>query len=681
MPVAIISFDGVDCDLHRVSGHVISDDLTGDYFWSITDSATTPNHADILSGVGALASGTFPKSLDARQFFSGLANLETVKAPTTRYMHVYQTTIEGDSIAVTQSFAQEQTIEATDLVVSVGAGGLNLSCNFTADVSLGNGVFKFYVIISPSSLMTNLYGDGIRAGADDSYGPALYFSQEFYPAGGTSLTLTDFDQANVLAVLGDGETYTASISFSDARGDTYFGLPHHPTLTQEFVVNLAASSATVDSVNAGSPILDGATAIPFTYSNFSTEPTSARFLDSFGGTHTLSNYIASVGVGAFDGPDVVAIINSVSANGVGFTAPNNQLTLELTNGADTATIPIIYNPAAGYAVTEHAAPVRTDLGSWFNGFTGTVLDFDQTYYPTAGNYVVSPDGEHEHDLPSGSIVDGASYDQDVNQWLKHSPQIVAQGALQITGTLSASLDGVSLASVGTIGGVVLGTLAVSLENISVSVEASTLVQGTMVIDLDDTNSQAQASTLVQGTMAITLANTTPQIQASAIEQIVQQITGTLSLQLQSNRVSILGFTDAIQSQLLEVVEQLHIWLPENNRLTAPQMSVLVRPILLSVGIGLTFRPEVTYKCLEAVARLNKSKAITSYGLSKEKVDRVEYHYSNSGKTPADLWDEYLRGLPEIGALIGYRKPSSIGIRVSPGVPINTPTSWRARSLF
>lgn len=419
--IAISYFGGT---VAGASGAFSSSEIEGNCFWSITVGAATPDNLDIASGTDSLLNNSFPKDGNSEQQIAGIFGLTVVAVDTPLFFHMYQSHDDGDSVAITQAFSQEFSVTANTLIVSTDATGLNLSVNFNRDIGAGAFDPQFYFVIHTPALMDGAWADAIRNGRNKDYGPPLYASGALVPGPGLSFSLSAHDLAGIQAVLTEGVTYGIGVTASDARSIQHFVQPTNPVLTTTFVASFAAvATAAVGSVNGGDPINDGAVGIPFTYSGFSGDVISAQLLDSFGGTYQLANFVAGAGVGVVDGQDVVAIINSASADGVAFTAANNSLTFELTDGTDTATIPVIYNPAAGYAVTEHVAPVRTDLGSWFNGFTGTVLDFDQTYYPTLGNYIVYPDGEHEHDLISGSIVDGASYDQDVNRWIKHSPQI------------------------------------------------------------------------------------------------------------------------------------------------------------------------------------------------------------------------------------------------------------------
>lgn len=656
MPQPILSIAYFSGTVTGVSGAFASSEITGECFWSITASASTPSRPDIASGAGSLINGSFSRNTSPEQQISGIFSLSPVTVDTPLYFHIYQSHDDGDSLAITEPFIQDYSVTANNLIVTTDSLGLNLSVNFDYDIGLGSNSAAFYFVIDEPDKIDNAWADAVRLGLNEGYGTAIYASGDLAPGAGTSFSVSAHDLAGIQSALTEGVTYGIGIAASDARSIQNFTQPTTPVLTTTFVASFASAvTAAVDSVNNSNPVLDGLTSVPFTYSGFSGEVTSARLLDSFGGAHTLVNFISAAGVGVFDAQDVVSIVNSASTAGVAFTAANNVLTFELTDGTDTATIEIIYNPSTGYAVTEHIASVNTGLGSWFEGFTGSVAEFDQTFYPTPGNTQVADDGIIQTDLVSGSIIAGASYDQTVNQWLLHSVQVVDDS---ISGSLGLTLD--------------LNTVSVSARQVLVGAVSVTLQRTVVTISATNTARITSSASIVldEVTLSVTGQVTTP-----------LNISGEISQQLQSNVASIQGFTDPIQSQLTEIIEQLHIWLPENNRLTDPQMEMLARPILLTIGIELTFRPEVTYRCLEAVARLNKSKAITSYGLSKEKVDRVEYHYSNSGKTPADLWDDYIKGLPELGILIGYRRPPRVGIRVSPGTPINIPTSWRSQSLF
>ncbi len=306
------------------------------------------------------------------------------------------------------------------------------------------------------------------------------------------------------------------------------------------------------------------------------------------------------------------------------------------------------------------------------------------------------------------------------------------GELLVTGTLSEVLDATTLSALGTLGNVLNGILSEVTEDVAVtstglvglsgsatnsldgasSIAAGGLeVSGTVSEALEDTVSTSSAEARVIATLSSTLANmsssgdgtvasilgsvsttleevalvgTGTQVQnitGSLVETLgnvslaatgayAENITATLSVTFADISTTTLG--DAgVAELILEIVARMHLWLPENNVLTDLQMQNIVSLIITTVGSAESDEPEILCKALRAAAQLNKAKAATSYGLTKEKVDRAEYTFATGGKSPKDLWQDYIDSLADICPLFGYTgAPSSVGIKVNSGPTID-----------
>jgi len=98
---------------------------------------------------------------------------------------------------------------------------------------------------------------------------------------------------------------------------------------------------------------------------------------------------ASTVTGTFDNIDVTAITTPTVGNP--FTSASHSITADFTDGTDSASLAVTYNPKAGYAVQEITSAVKT-TGSVFENFVGTIPDTSQVMYPTANNTSVDATG-------------------------------------------------------------------------------------------------------------------------------------------------------------------------------------------------------------------------------------------------------------------------------------------------
>ncbi len=268
----------------------------------------------------------------------------------------------------------------------------------------------------------------------------------------------------------------------------------------------------------------------------------------------------------------------------------------------------------------------------------------------------------------------------------------ASASLEHTSYHSAELEDVVVTVGGLYGDTPIALGIFSLEDIAASSFGSVSKEADVYQDLDSTTLQGSASLTNRGLINYFSYRTevnsdgevevlgdyignyaNPTITISGL--ISQPITiSSLSI-IESSNVQANCIIGEVGSLITAVVNQMNIWLPPENILDEPQLESLVVPIFRKLGMTPDRIPEALCKSLEAAALLNKAKATTSYGLSKEKIDRVEYHYSTNAKSPSDLWDDYIKTLPQICPLFGYEKRISPGIIVNPGRSI----SHRTRS--
>lgn len=440
MPQPTLSISYFSGTVTGVSGAFASSEINGTCFWSITVGASTPDRPDVASGAGSLIFGNFPRDGNAEQQISGIFTLPPVTVDTPLYFHLYQTHDDGDSAVITEAFSQDYSVTADTLVVSTDANGLNLDVNFDYDIGIGSNSPSFYFVIAAVEDIDNAWADAVRLGLNEGYGPPLYASGDLAPGPGSSFSLSGHDLVGIQAALTEGVTYGIGIAASDARSIQNFIQPTKPVLTTTFVASFAPTGPTIDSVNDGLDVVgpSGAYArIYFEFSGFASDPTSARIYDSLGGTYDLTGFsIESASRGRLNWLQMNLRLEQqayrIAREGIAFTAPNNAVTFELTNGTETASLVVNYLPTAGRGVVELITPLDFGPGSIVDEFTDTILDFDQVYYPSDIATVTS-DGILAADTPEGSTVYLAVYDQTDNFWKPH--------AISFPSSLPASFGG------------------------------------------------------------------------------------------------------------------------------------------------------------------------------------------------------------------------------------------------
>ena len=245
------------------------------------------------------------------------------------------------------------------------------------------------------------------------------------------------NQTTILAETSIGSSKHISSYNSDDNTHSY---TNSTTNAQAIVAaSFELSGPSVTAINSGAAVTDGQQDVSVTYDNFGGAITTATLKATDGATlnysKTLSFTTGGAGEILVDFPDVSAITSTTA--GIPFTSATFSLTLELTDGTDTASGSLTLNPKSGYAKTDVASAVTT-FGSFFYGFTGTPADNDEVNYPTASTTSIAATGIVTSDLADGSTLSGQVFDQSDGNWKYHSilfnldPAAVAGGGLAIT---------------------------------------------------------------------------------------------------------------------------------------------------------------------------------------------------------------------------------------------------------
>lgn len=191
------------------------------------------------------------------------------------------------------------------------------------------------------------------------------------------------------------------------------------------------SASSINSVNGGSDVENGQQNVNINHSLSgtitsvtikATDGASLNYSQSASFTNTDSSNTT------FNIPDISAI--TTSAAGIPFTSATFTVSVEITDGTDTASADFNLVPSTGYAVVSIASPV-TGIGYFLNGVTGAIDD-DQIFYPTAYSTVISADSGIQTDYPYGQPITGQIFDQTSGNWLAHSVVFEYSDARQVT---------------------------------------------------------------------------------------------------------------------------------------------------------------------------------------------------------------------------------------------------------
>lgn len=115
-----------------------------------------------------------------------------------------------------------------------------------------------------------------------------------------------------------------------------------------------------------------------------------------------------------DFPDISSYTSDTL--GVPFTSSVFTVSLEVTDGSNTTTDVIQWVPKTGYAKTDVASAVTT-LGSYFYGFTGSVVDNTQVYYSTSDNTAIAPSGIFTTDMSTSGSLAASTFDLLSGTWI------------------------------------------------------------------------------------------------------------------------------------------------------------------------------------------------------------------------------------------------------------------------
>ena len=186
-----------------------------------------------------------------------------------------------------------------------------------------------------------------------------------------------------------------------------------------------------------SGIVDGQQDYAFTYDNSTITGTVTEVnLKATNGSDL--NYSQSLN---FDPSEINGLlidfpdISSYTSNtlGVPFTSSVFTVSLEVTDGSNTTSDVIQWVPKTGYAKTDVASAVTT-LGSYFYGFTGSVVDNTQVYYSTSDNTAIAPSGIFTTDMSASSSLAASTFDLLSGTWIYWSITVESSA----TSTISIS---------------------------------------------------------------------------------------------------------------------------------------------------------------------------------------------------------------------------------------------------
>lgn len=145
---------------------------------------------------------------------------------------------------------------------------------------------------------------------------------------------------------------------------------------------------TVDNINVNNVIRDGESDVSFAVSGFSGEIISA--IISGGGFDTVAMNVMSVaGSGLFDLPSISEIVDEIV--GASFTTIDNEVTVTLGDGVDSASIVVDYLPLQFWEMTQVVGAVKTD-DSIFELVPETVSNGSYIYYSSMENTGFEQDG-------------------------------------------------------------------------------------------------------------------------------------------------------------------------------------------------------------------------------------------------------------------------------------------------
>ena len=194
-----------------------------------------------------------------------------------------------------------------------------------------------------------------------------------------------------------------------------------------FLLTLSAT-ASISDVNGGNPVVDGQSNVVVALSGSWGTITGIN-LKAQGYSVAVTPHSDTGSEVQFDAPDITAIV-SVTAGIMPDTA-NNSVTLEVTDGTNTAAFDFVYAPQSGYLCTDISG--SDTLGNVLYGWTGTLSDIGQCYHPDT--LVVLADGTFQTDEPAGTTFNLWMFDSSDGNIKPHSIQVNALTSLPYSSTV------------------------------------------------------------------------------------------------------------------------------------------------------------------------------------------------------------------------------------------------------
>lgn len=141
-----------------------------------------------------------------------------------------------------------------------------------------------------------------------------------------------------------------------------------------------ATGPIVDSINDDDEVDDGQQNNDFVSSNFAAEIDEVVLVGDNGDETDATDITSSSGTGTFDLRDTSQLTEETA--GAPYTTANNSVLARLYSNsrAETADLPIVRNPIAGWGLTEIASASKAE-GSYFQGIVEAVIDESFIYAP------------------------------------------------------------------------------------------------------------------------------------------------------------------------------------------------------------------------------------------------------------------------------------------------------------
>lgn len=101
----------------------------------------------------------------------------------------------------------------------------------------------------------------------------------------------------------------------------------------------------------------------------------------------------------------------------------------------------------------------------------------------------------------------------------------------------------------------------------------------------------------------------------------------------------------------EVLEEVKMYLPDENEFTDKQMLIMINKIITAVGDDDSYYEEVTCKSAKVIAENNANKMSLQQNYKSTRVDNLWEEYFKSDNS--NVWDNFLSRIRSVCTNIGY----------------------------